>query len=77
MNLIEKLGLEKCKQIVDGAPEWSNSYDLKGKDYWKGGVFATAVSIDDLRTEIANHERTNTCSDISYHLSPLTRVTEK
>ena len=21
MNLIEKLGLEKCKQIVDGAPE--------------------------------------------------------
>ena len=23
MNLIEKLGLEKCKQIVDGAPEYS------------------------------------------------------
>ena len=23
MNLIEKLGLEKCKQIVDGAPEWA------------------------------------------------------
>ena len=23
MNLIEKLGLEKCKQIVDGAPEHS------------------------------------------------------
>ena len=55
MNLIEKLGLEKCKQIVEGAPEWSNSYDLKGKDYWKGGVFATAVSIDDLRTAIDHH----------------------
>ena len=23
MNLIEKLGLEKCKRIVDGAPEYS------------------------------------------------------
>jgi len=57
MNLIEKLGLEKCNQIVEGAPDWSNSYDLKGKDYWKGGVFATAVSIDDLRTAIANHEK--------------------
>ena len=55
MNLIEKLGLEKCKAIVDGAPDWSNSYDLKGKDYWKGGVFATSVSIDDLRTAIDHH----------------------
>lgn len=76
MNLIEKLGLEKCKQIVEGAPDWSNSYDLKGKDYWKGGVFATAVSIDDLRTEIANHERTDTCSDIKNHISPNTKVIE-
>ena len=59
MYLIKELGLEKCKQIVDGAPDWSNSYDLKGKDYWKGGVFATAVSIDDLRTAIANHENAN------------------
>ena len=26
MNLIEKLGLEKCKQIVDGAPEGATEY---------------------------------------------------
>ena len=26
MNLIEKLGLEKCKQIVDGAPAGSTDY---------------------------------------------------
>ena len=76
MNLIEKLGLEKCKQIVEGAPDWSNSYDLKGKDYWKGGVFATAVSIDDLRTAIANHECTDTCTDIKNHISPNTKVIE-
>ena len=62
MYLIKELGLEKCKQIVDGAPDWSNSYDLKGKDYWKGGIFATAVSIDDLRTAIANHN-TDHCTD--------------
>jgi hypothetical protein len=28
MNLIEKLGLEKCKQIVEGAPEGSGIYIL-------------------------------------------------
>ncbi len=47
MNLIEKLGLEKCKQIVDGAPA------------------------------IANHERTDTCSDIANHISPRTTVIDK
>src|SRR5690606_24071033 len=26
MNLIEELGLEKCKQIVDGAPDQTASY---------------------------------------------------
>ena len=76
MDLIEKLGLEKCKQIVDGAPDWSNSYDLKGKDYWKGGIFSTAVSINDLRTAIADHERTDDCTDIKNHLSPNTKVIE-
>lgn len=28
MNLIEKLGLEKCKQIVDGAPEDGTHFKL-------------------------------------------------
>ena len=36
MNLIEKLGLEKCKQIVDGAPEgalyWWPHRDCYAKD---------------------------------------------
>ena len=27
MNLIEKLGLEKCKAIVDGAPEGATQYN--------------------------------------------------
>lgn len=35
------------------------------------------VSIADLRTAIADHERTDTCSDIRNHLSPLTEVFER
>ena len=32
MNLIEKLGLEKCKQIVDGAPELGSYWQEYGVD---------------------------------------------
>ena len=79
MNLIEKLGLEKCKAIVDGAPMWASGYSLQSKDYFSGNIWveSTEFYIEDLRTAIADHERTDYVSDISYHLSPLTRVTEK
>ena len=50
MNLIEKLGLEKCKQIVDGAPEWANKFNPETKVYSKtvnvvflGASYATHV----------------------------------
>ena len=78
MNLIEKLGLEKCKAIVDGAPMWASGYSLQSKDYFSGNIWveSTEFYIEDLRTAIADHERTDYVSDISYHLSPLTRVTE-
>ena len=33
-------------------------------------------SLSDLRTAIADHERTDTCSDIKNHLSPNTKVIE-
>ena len=79
MNLIEKLGLEKCKAIVDGAPMWASGYSLQSKDYFSGNIWveSTEFYIEYLRTAIADHERTDYVSDISYHLSPLTRVTEK
>ena len=96
MNLIEKLGLEKCKQIVEGAPEWSNKFNPETKVYSKtvnvvflGASYAThvvhsragflneLVDLKDLRAALADHERTDYVSDIPYHLSPLTRVTEK
>lgn len=79
MNLIEKLGLEKCKAIVDGAPMWASGYSLQSKDYFSGNIWveATEFYIEDLRTAIADHERTDYVSDIRNHLSPTTVVIER
>ena len=112
MNLIEKLGLEKCKQIVDGAPKQAEYYSplsysdkykkcvrdnthesdissgyTKSYDFWDGkrwnGCACMPEHLDDLilissiRTAIANHERTDTCSDIANHISPRTTVIDK
>ena len=77
MNLIEKLGLEKCKQIVRGAPEWAESFNVYLVAYGSVGIPCKGdVLITDLRTAIANHERTDTCSNIKNHLSPNTKVIE-
>lgn len=88
MNLIEKLGLEKCKQIVSKS-EWGSHYQVNtGKvicchnenhfyfrDQEKLGV--EFIRLSDIRTAIADHERTDHCSDIANHISPLTKVTER
>ena len=65
MNLIEQLGLEKCQQIVDGAPEEAEQYDLCEEYYisiddWSDPFFVDddmCIEIKDLRTAIANHEK--------------------
>ena len=108
MNLIEKLGLEKCKAIVDGAPEGSEMWrDMDSVCspgevlyyLWFGGallvhdaergwiksiyhdgneyILDQIEELDDLRAALADHERTDTCSDIKNHLSPLTKVIER
>ena len=92
MNLIEKLGLEKCKQIVDGAPELTTNYkDGKYYEAWFPGKWTVfdgkhwqdckkpkrgLICIINLRTAIANHELTDTCTDIKNHISPNTKVIE-
>ena len=35
MNLIEKLGLEKCQAIVDGAPETTTIFSLANNQYYR------------------------------------------
>lgn len=107
MNLIEKLGLEKCKAIVEGAPETTTIFSLANNHYYRPNtnpfylpekpvwtrIWIDAdghtnsetrflnpympIEIKDLRTAIADHERTDTCSDIRNHISPLTEVSER
>ena len=80
MNLIEKLGLEKCKQIVDGAFKRAVVYDTVLDEYFYYACPCCTddqISLDDLRTALADHERTDHCSDIANHISPLTKVTER
>ena len=76
MNLIEKLGLEKCRQIVDGAPAIANFYIPSKAGYTRMGsvLLDGAISLNDLRTALADHDRIDTCSDIANHISPLTKV---
>lgn len=79
MNLIEKLGLEKCKQIVDGAPEGARYYCASAEVYHLCDdllSFECCISLSDLRTALADHDRIDTCSDIKNHISPNTKVIE-
>ena len=79
MNLIEKLGLEKCKQIVDGAPAIANFYIPSKVGYTRMGsvLLDGAISLNDLRTALVDHDRTDHCSDIKNHISPNTKVIEQ
>ena len=78
MNLIEKLGLEKCKQIVDGAPEWAQGFCFELSVYAASskGSKLNITCLDAIRKAIADHDRIDTCSDIRNHISPNTRVSE-
>ena len=62
MNLIEKLGIEKARAIVDGVLEGRDTYCLDAKDYFKQLPImkrcSVCVDLDDLRTAIANHDLT-------------------
>lgn len=79
MNLIEKLGLEKCKQIVDGAPEWAQGFCFELSVYAASskGIKLDITCLDDLRAALADHDRIDTCSDIKNHISPNTKVIER
>lgn len=71
-------GLDKAKKILENAPDWAVSVNLHNgmyyelSEYKKGDTFLSA-----LRQAIADHDRTDTCSDIKNHLSPSTEVIER
>ena len=92
MNLIEKLGIEKARAIVDGVLEGRDTYCLDAKDYFKQLPImkrcSVCVDLDDLRTAIAEHgtptnkgtdnpSHFDHCTDIRNHISPLTGVIER
>ena len=79
MNLIEELGLEKCKAIVDGAPAIANFYIPSKAGYTRMGsvLLDGAISLNDLRAALADHDRTDYVSDIRNHIAPTTVVIER
>ena len=62
MNLIEKLGLEKCKAIIDGAPEWAKYWITRDQYHCHIMSFPNMTGhssylLSDLRAAIADHEK--------------------
>ena len=83
MNLIEKLGLEKCKAIVERHRNLGTHftkfkyYSVKKDDFFLSQLFIDFICVDDLRAAIADHERTDYVSDIRNHIAPTTVVIER
>ena len=77
MNLIEKLGLENAKALdgmlrKHGVPESWKIAVINGM--WQRS--SDGFTHGELRTALADHDRTDHCSDIKNHISPNTKVIE-
>ena len=77
MNLIEKLGLENAKALdgmlrKHGVPESWKIAVINGM--WQRS--SDGFTHGELRAALADHDRTDTCSDIRNHVSPNTKVIE-
>ena len=74
-----KLTIEQMRQIVAGAPAIANFYIPSKAGYTRMGsvLLDGAISLNDLRTALADHDRTDHCSDIKNHISPTTKVIEQ
>ena len=69
------LTIEQMRKIVDSAPAIANFY-IPGNGYTRMGsvLLDGAISLNDLRAAIADHDRTDHVSDIRNHISPMTIV---
>lgn len=61
------LTIEQMREIVAGAPDGCDTYETD----------THVFDLDELRAAIADHDRTDYVSDITNHLSPLTKVIER
>ena len=66
------LTIEQMRKIVDEAPAIANFY-IPGNGYTRMGsvLLDGAISLNDLRTAIADHDRTDHVTDIRNHISPM------
>ena len=72
------LTIEQMREIVDGAPKWAVSVNLhNGMYYDLREVSRGDLWLMDLRTALADHSRTDHCTDIRNHVSPNTKVSER
>ena len=72
------LTIEQLRKIVDGAPDWAESFNVYLVAYGSVGIPCKGdVLITDIRAAIADHDRTDHCSDIKNHISPTTKVIEQ
>lgn len=73
------LTIEQMREIVDGAPAIANFYIPSKAGYTRMGsvLLDGAISLNDLRTALADHDRTDHVTDIQNHISPNTKVIEK
>ncbi len=73
------LTIEQMREIVDGAPAIANFYIPSKAGYTRMGsvLLDGAISLNDLRAAIADHDRIDTCSDIANHINPNTKVIEQ
>ena len=61
------MDIKTMRKIVDGAPEGCDAYETD----------THVFDLDGLRAAIADHDRTDHCSDIKNHISPNTKVIEQ
>ena len=74
------LTIEQMREIVDGVPDGARYYCASAKVYHLCDdllSFECCISLSDLRAAIADHDRTDHCSDIKNHISPTTKVIEQ
>lgn len=76
------LTIERMREIVDGAPEWAVFWITRNEYHISMLSFPNMTGqqshlISDLRAAIADHDRTDHCSDIKNHISPTTKVIEQ
>ncbi len=73
------LTIEEMREIVEGAPAIANFY-IPGKACYRrmGSVLLDgAISLNDLRAALADHDRTDCVTDIKNHIAPTTKVIER